>query len=159
MCAIVCIFVGFSVVPVGQKHPSIQWLSQVWLASGLEQVSAQGLPHSLYSILSGHDFPVNTSVVSHHLGYVTSLIIFIKPNSAIVALLQLPNGLPTVQKYHLFHRTPNLWEEVVLISCYGFGKCDVLWISLLTLITLWSPLLRRSEGKGKIDKNAEWGVV
>lgn len=58
-------------VPSGQKHPSIQWLSQVRLASGLEQVSVQGLPHSLYSILSGHDFPVKTAPLHIHLTYIT----------------------------------------------------------------------------------------
>ena len=40
-------------LPGGQKQPSTQWSSQSWERSGLEQVSAQGEPHSWCRMLRG----------------------------------------------------------------------------------------------------------
>lgn len=39
--------------PLGQKQPAMQCSSQSWECSGLEQVSAQGEPHSRYCMLKG----------------------------------------------------------------------------------------------------------
>lgn len=41
-------------LPGGQKHPSMQCSSHIWLLLGLLQVSVQGLSHSLYTMLKGH---------------------------------------------------------------------------------------------------------
>lgn len=40
-------------LPGGQKQPSTQWSSQSWARPGLEQVSAQGEPHSRCCMLPG----------------------------------------------------------------------------------------------------------
>lgn len=45
---------GGSGSPSGQKQPATQWSSQSWECSRLEQVSAQGEPHSRYCMLCGH---------------------------------------------------------------------------------------------------------
>lgn len=51
---------------MGQKQPATQWSSQSWECSRLEQVSAQGEPHSRYSVFWGHVWAVGRGTGPRH---------------------------------------------------------------------------------------------
>lgn len=48
-------------IPAGQLQPSWQWLSHVWLAWGVEQLSGHELLHSKNTMLYGHFLSVDKS--------------------------------------------------------------------------------------------------
>lgn len=48
-------------IPAGQLQPSWQWLSHVWLAWGVEQLSGHELLHSRNTMLYGHFLSVDKS--------------------------------------------------------------------------------------------------
>lgn len=50
-------------LPGGQKHPSMQWSPHTSPLSVFEQVSIHGLPHSVYSMLCGHDLAGRVSKI------------------------------------------------------------------------------------------------
>lgn len=57
-CGVKCIW-----VPAGQLQPSWQWLSHVWVAWGVEQLSGHELLHSKNSMLYGHSLSVEANTL------------------------------------------------------------------------------------------------
>lgn len=147
-------------LPDGQKHPSMQWSSHTWLLLGLLQVSVQGLPHSLYSMLKGHvfairnnDSDVNTVKTSKR-DHVNALTAVLTTQLCSLPLLWFPACMSTLMGV-LWYGWTQAWriaavavaqvfhtgfDEVVCINPVLTAEECRSWQQVLTQVCLWVKL-------------------